>query len=150
MDILVVLRKLGELESEAAKLYAWIASLFQHDEKAREFVLKLAEDEKAHFDLVKYQERVVRKSPKDFGPVEVDIPAIDKTLSAIAAFRKTKPALKDAIRFALDIETEITEHYTASVMKQSNKGFAELMKGLTANAKDDHYKELIKFAESRA
>ncbi len=150
MDILVVLRKLGELENEAAKLYAWFATLFQHDKQARDFFLKLAEDEKAHFDLVKYQERVVRKAPKDFASVEVNMPAIDKTISGIAAFRKTKPDLKEAIRFALDIETEITEHYTASVMNQSNKDFAQMMKGLAGNAKDDHYKELIKFAGSRA
>ncbi len=150
MEILVVLRKLGELENEAAKLYAWFASLFQHDKQAREFFLKLAEDEKAHFDLVKYQERVVRKAPKDFASVEVNMPAIDTTIAEIASFRTTKPDLKDAIRFALDIETEITEHYTSTVMDQSNKNFAHLMKGLTANAKDDHYKELIKFAGSRA
>ncbi len=150
MAILVVLRTYGELESEAAKLYAGFAAQFQHDDKARDFFIKLAEDEKAHFDLVKYQERVVRKAPKDFAPVDVDMPAIEKTISAIAAFRKTSPALKDAIRFALDIETEIVEHYTGTVMKESNKGFAQLMQGLTANAKDDHYKELIKFAAARA
>ncbi len=150
MDILVILRKLSELESEAAKLYTWFATLFQHDEKAREFFLKLAEDEKAHFDLVKYQERVVRKTPKDFAPVDVDIAAVDKTISNIAAFRSTKPDLKGAIRMALDLETEIVEHYTGTVMDKSNKEFAQVMQGLAANSKDDHYKQLIKFADARA
>ncbi len=147
MDILVVLRKLGELENEAAKLYAWFAALFQHDKQAREFFLKLAEDEKAHFDLVKYQERVVRKSPKDFAPVDVDIAAIDRAIAMIAVFRTTTPGLRDAIRFALDLETEIAVSYTASVMEQSNRDFAQVVQGLTANASQgDHYQELIRFA----
>ncbi len=150
MDILVVLRKLGELEAQAAKLYEWVASFFEDDPKAKEFFIKLAADEKSHFDLVKYQERVVRKAPKDFAPVDVDIAAIDKTISKIAAFRKTTPDLKGAIRMALDLETEIAEHYAGTVMNQSNKDFAQVMKGLAANAKDDHYKELVKFAASRA
>ncbi len=147
MDILFVLRKLGELENQASKAYEWIASILQNDAKARGFFLKLSEVEKAHFDLVKYQERVVRKSPKDFAPVDVDITAIDRAIAMIAAFRTTTPGLRDAIRFALDLETEIAVSYAASVMEQSNKDFAQVVQGLTANASQgDHYQELIRFA----
>ncbi len=147
MDILVVLRKLGELENEAAKAYEWAASLLQDNAPAREFFLKLAAVEKSHFDLVKYQERVVRKAPKDFAPVDVDIAAIDRAIAMIAAFRATTPDLRAAIRFALDLETEIAAGYTASVMAQSNKEFAQVVRGLTANAsQSDHYQELIRFA----
>ena len=149
MDILVVLRKLGEMESEASKAYEWVASLLQDDANAREFFLKLSEVEKAHFDLVKYQERVVRKAPKDFAPVDVNIAAIDKAIAMIAAFRKTKPDLRGAIRFALDLETEIAVSYTASVMNQSNKDFAQVVQGLTANSQGNHYKELIQFAAAQ-
>ncbi len=147
VDILFVLRKLGELESQAAKAYEWVASILQDDEKVRDFFLKLSEVEKAHFDLVKYQERVVRKAPKDFGPVDVDIAAIDRAIAMIAAFRATTPVLRDAIRFALDLETEIAVSYTASVMGQSNKDFARVVQGLVANeSHNNHYKELIRFA----
>lgn len=148
MDILVILRKLGELENEIGKLYEWLSSLFSNDEKVSEFFRKLSADEQSHVDLVKYQERVVRKAPKDFAGVDVDTRAIDRALFNIAQFRKTSPAIRDAIRFALDIETEIVEYYTATVMDQSNKHFAELMKSLTANQKEDHYKQLIQFARS--
>ncbi len=148
MDILVVLRKLSDLEGEASKTYEWVASQFPEDAKAKEFFLKLSEDEKGHLDLVKYQERVVRKAPKDFDGVDVNMAAIDKTLAKIAEFRRTTPTVKDAIRFALDLETEITESYSATVMDQSNKNFAQLMKSLTANLKDEHYKQLIKFAQA--
>ncbi len=92
MDILVVLRKLGELETETAKLYEWFTTLFDDDLAAKEFFYKLSEDEKAHFDLVKYQERVVRKAPKDFAPVDVDIAAMSTSTDAksLGALRTTR------------------------------------------------------------
>jgi len=148
VDILAVLNKLAQLENEASKLYEWFSDLFALDEKASAFFRKLSEEEQSHYDLVKYQERIVRKAPKDFAGVDVNMDAIDKTLSAIAAFRTTSPALKDAIRFALDLETEIVEKYAATVMDQSNREFAALMKSLTTSLKEDHYKQLIKFAGS--
>ncbi len=150
MDILTVLKKLGELEQEAGGLYERFASLFTQDAKAQEFFEKLAADEKAHYDLVKYQERVVRKSPKDFGAVDADLKAVEKTIHAIKEFRKEAPAIRDAIRFALDLETEIAELYTASIMKQSNEEFAQLMKTMGGDQQTAHYKQLIAFAASYA
>jgi rubrerythrin len=148
MDILSVLTKLAQLESEASKLYEGFSTLFTDDEKAREFFKKLSQDEQAHYDLVKYQERVVRKAPKDFGPVDVNMAAIERTLTRIVEFRGANPSLKDAIRFSLDVETEIAEQYAATIMDQSNKDMAAMMNGLTAGIKEDHYKQLIAFAAS--
>jgi len=148
MDILNVLKKLGDLERDLGKAYEWLATVFKDDEKAAEFFRKLAQDEQAHLDLVKYQERVVRKTPGEFTGVEIDLPAVDSTVKKIAEFRKTDPAMKDAIRFALDMETEVSEHYAATVMDQSNPSFAQMVKGLTATQEDDHYKKLIEFARS--
>jgi rubrerythrin len=147
-DVLVVLNKLGELENEVGKLYQWLSTVFADDEKAGAFFSKLSVDEKAHFDLVKYQERVVRKAPRDFAGVEVNLAALDKLVADITQFRKTSPSLRDAIRFALDVETEVAESYATTIMDQSNKNFAELTKSLTANSKEDHYKQLLRFAQS--
>lgn len=148
MDLLVVLNKLGDIENEIGKLYEWLSSVFANDENARTFFSKLSADEKAHYDLVKYQERVVRKAPKDFGGVEVNVTALDKALADIAQFRTTSPSLREAIRFALDVETEVVESYAATIMDQANQNFAALMKNLTANLKEDHYKQLLQFARS--
>lgn len=148
MDILTVLNKLAQLENDASKLYEWFSVLFAQDEKAAAFFRKLSEEEQSHLDLVRYQERIVRKAPKDFAGVDVNVESIDKALSDIAAFRRTAPSLRDAIRFALDLETEIVEQYAATVMDQSNREFAALMKSLTSSLKEDHYKQLIKFAGS--
>jgi len=147
LDILVALRKLDELEGEVGKLYEWLSTLFPREAKLVEFFGKLSADEQTHVDLVKYQERVARKTPRDFAAVDVDMQAIDKVLGQIAEFRKTGPSPRDAIRFALDIETEVAEYYAATIMDQSNKQFAELMKGLTADQKENHYKQLIQFAK---
>jgi rubrerythrin len=148
MDILKVLTKLGQLEQDTSKLYEWLSNLFVLDAEVARFFRKLSEDEQAHFDLVKYQERIVRKSPKDFEGVDVDLGAVDKTLSRIAEFRATSPSVRDAIRFALDLETEIVEKYASTIMNQSNKELAALMKNLTNNLKEDHYQQLIQFAKS--
>jgi rubrerythrin len=146
VDILTALKKLGDLENSVGKLYEWFATLFQNDEKAREFFKKLAEDEQAHFDIVKYQERVVRKTPKDFEHVDMNLAAVEELLWSIKSFRKTTPCVKDAIGFALHIETEIVETYAATIMDKSNKNLAEMVKGMTHGFKEDHYKQLIQFA----
>ena len=146
MNILTVLTKLAELEREAGRLYGRLATLFRDDPKASGFFRKLSEDEQRHYDLVKYQERIVRKSPADFGEVDADLAAINRTLASIAAFSRATPSVAEAIRFSLDIETEIVESYAATVMKQSNQEFAEMVRGLTANFKEDHYQQLVRFA----
>jgi rubrerythrin len=148
MDIITVLKKLGSLERELGNAYEWSAKQFVHDEQARDFFRKLSEEERQHLDLIKYQERVVQRAPKEFSGVDIDVPAIEKTLNAIAEFRKTTPAVKDAIRFALDIETEVVECYAATVMERSNPSFAELVRGFASNMSDDHYKQLIEFGRN--
>ena len=148
MDILTVLKKLGDLERDLGNAYGRLSTIFKDDERASEFFRKLAHDEQAHLGLVKYQERVVRKTPGEFVGVEIDVPAVNKTLLAISEFSKTNPAIKDAIRFALDRETDVSEHYVAVVMDQSNESFAQLVKSLTATQNNEHYKQLIEFARS--
>lgn len=148
MDILAALKKLGDLERDLGNVYEWLATVFSGDEKAAEFFRKLAQDERTHLDLVKYQERVVRKTPGEFADVEINLPVLDKTLQKIVEFRKTNPTIKDAIRFALDMETEVSEHYAATVMEQANESFAQMVKGLTASQKDEHYKRLLEFARN--
>jgi len=129
------------------KAYEWLAASFQDDENASAFFGKLAHDEQAHLDLVKYQERVVRKTPGEFGNVEIGLAAVDRTLRKIADFRSTAPTIKDAIRFALDMETEVSEVYAATVMEQSNPSFAQMVKGLATTQKDEHYRQLMQFAK---
>lgn len=148
MDILTALKKLGDLERDLGKVYGWLAMIFKDDERASEFFRKLAHDEQAHLDLVKYQERVVRKTPGEFVGVQINVPAVDKTLLAISEFRKTNPTMMNAIRFALDVETDVSEHYAATVMDQSNESFAQMVKGLTATQNDEHYQKLIEFARN--
>jgi rubrerythrin len=146
VDIIAVLRKLGELEKVVASAYEWAATRFPEDEKARDFFKKLAEEEEQRLELIKYQERVVRKSPKEFSGVDFDMPSVQNTLAKIDAFCKSEPTVRDSIRFALDIETDVGEKYGASIMRQSNPQFAESVKGLAVNASQGHYVQLIEFA----
>jgi rubrerythrin len=148
MDILTVLRKLGDLERDMGNVYEWLATVFSGDEQAVEFFHKLAQEEQSHLNLVKYQERVVRKTPGEFAGVEISLPALDKAFQKIAEFRKTNPMLKDALQFALEMETDVSEHYAATVMIQSNESFAQMVKGLMEAQKDEHYKRLLEFARN--
>jgi rubrerythrin len=148
MDILAALKKLGDLERDLGKAYERLTTVFQGDEKAVAFFRRLAQDEQVHWDLVKYQERVVRKTPGEFVGVDIDLTALDKTFEKIAEFMKGNPSMKDAIRFALDIETEVSEHYAATVMEQSNRSFAQMVKGLAATQQDEHYKQVLEFARN--
>ena len=148
MDILTALKKLGELERDMGNVYEWLTTVFSDDEQAVFFYRKLAQDEQNHLNLVKYQERVVRKTPGEFADVEINLPAIDKSFQKIAEFRKTNPTIKDAIRFSLDMETEVSEQYVATIMEQSNESFAQMVKGLAEAQTDEHYQRLIEFARN--
>jgi rubrerythrin len=148
MDVLTVLRKLGDLERDMENVYEWLATAFNGDEQAVDFFHKLAQEEQAHLNLVKYQERVVRKTPGEFSDVEISLPSIEKSFQKTLEFRKTNPTIKDALRFALDMETDVSEHYAASVMEQSNESFAQMVKGLMETQKDEHYKRLLEFARN--
>lgn len=90
----------------------------------------------------------MRKTPGEFIGVQINVPAVDKTLLAISEFRNTNPTMMNAIRFALDVETDVSEHYAAAVMDQSNESFAQMVKGLAAAQNDEHYQKLMEFARN--
>ncbi len=79
-----------------------------------------------------------------------DLDAVNMALASCASFRRTTPTITEAIRFALEMETEIVESYAATIMGQSNPEFAEMVKSLTANFKEDHYQQLLRFAAERS
>jgi len=148
MNILVVLKKLEELEIAMSKTYQWIAQLFPQERQVCDFFNNMAVDEYAHYEYVRYQSRMVRRAPKDYGEVNVDIADIERTLAEVARFRASNPTVKDAIRFALHIETEVTERLATTLMAQSNKEFAAFLNQLAGPMQQDHYKALITFAKS--
>lgn len=147
MNILAVLKMLAKLELEMSQAYGWCANRFAAEEQVRELFKTLSGEELSHYDIVKYQERVVQASPKDFGDVEVDLTAINKLLAAITTFRATEPTIQEAIHFALDMETSVAEYYALKVMDQSNKNLAEMVKAL-ANDDEGHRRRLVSFAET--
>lgn len=128
-------------------LYKWLAAAYPADENAGDFFSRLSLDEQSHGDLIKYQQRVVRKSPKEFGDVEIDEEAIRNALSEIEQFRASNHSLKDAIRFAMNIENSTAESYFNSVMHQSNQDFAKLLKQLSATC-SKHCQEVLEFARA--
>jgi rubrerythrin len=147
MNILTVLGKLAKLEQDMSHTYAWLANRFAAEQRIRDLFRELSDEEKAHYDLVKYQVRVVLASPKDFSEVEVDLAAIDSALAAIAEFRRGEPTTKEAIRFALDMETSVAECYAVKVMDQSNKSLAEMIRTLSSIDGEKHRKRLVTFAK---
>ncbi len=79
----------------------------------------------------------MQKPPKQLNEVAIDMPALEKTLSKVAAFR-----------FARDRETEVSECYATTVMQQANPHFAQVVQGMGANQAMQHYGQLIAVARN--
>lgn len=147
-DILMILSKLAKLEQTMSQVYAWCSERFAADAPVRILFYNLSVEENAHYNIVKYQERVVRGAPKEFGRVSINMAAVDDALAALAAFRAGEPTVADAIQFARKMEDSLAECYAMEVMDQSNSGLAEMVRKLAETEGGEHKQRLERFIQS--
>ena len=77
MNILNALDEIEKLEQKLAELYAYFHELFIANKIVSAVFFKMVLEEKGHADLVQYQRRIVRKNPKLFNEVTIDIEEIN-------------------------------------------------------------------------
>jgi rubrerythrin len=150
MDILKIFFRLEKFERLMRTLYEKHSKLFADDREASGLFYRLSLDEKSHEELVRYQNRLVKKSPEHFAEAEADMVAIEEAVSKVktALNRSTEPSLEEAVMFAIDLEGSAIEGYHRSLMKQSNQEAARLVDSLGTET-NDHLQTLLNFAVMR-
>ncbi|MHB8882231.1 MAG: DnaJ domain-containing protein [Thermodesulfovibrionales bacterium] len=134
MQILKMLTQLEKLETDMARLYEWFSHVFREDEAAAAFFYGVSVEEEVHANIVRYQRRLVSQNIKNFSEVDFDLTPIEKTLSDIAAIRKTEtpPSLEEALRYAIELEHGIAEEHYRTILKKANPEVEGLLKSLGA------------------
>ncbi len=145
-DILLVLMRIEVLEGKISELYEWFSRLFSDNKEVSDFFSKMSGDEKQHKDLVSYQVRLVRKNRSIFSDIDADVSAIEDELRRIREFRGTSPSVDSALRFALELERSLCEHYYKDVLKRSNKEVSALIDNL-AKACECHCEDCLGIAK---
>lgn len=147
MDIITVFNKLDRFERALMTLYDKYSAKFKKDREVSGFFYNLSLDEKAHSELIQYQRRMVKKSPRDFKDVEADVEAIEAILAEVndAISNVDAVSFEDAVRFTVKVENSEIETYYRYLMEQSNPEAARLltMMGVESN---DHTEGVMSFA----
>ncbi len=150
VNVITILSRIEELEGGLAEVYEWLSGQFHDSADVSGFFFRLSLDEKAHRDLVRYQVRMVRGDRKLFPDVEADLQAVDFVLHKVKQFRDSgSPTLQHSLRFAVDVESSVAEHYVSTALGRSNPAIAGLIENLS-RASSGHLKECREMAEKHA
>lgn len=137
-DIYKILHALEELEDVAAQLYEKLSEHFKDNKEASFFFYKMSLDEISHRDLVKYQQKLVKRSAKDdFADIDIDISDIYALTARITQILSSSemPSLNDAVKFAIEIESSAVEKHYRTAMKKANPDLAILLDSLGSSDK---------------
>jgi rubrerythrin len=149
MELMAVLEDFEELERMVGDLYRHFSELFSADSDVSRLFSRLSEDEESHRQVVRYQQRLVRLSPKTFSDIEVDTEAIqDLKDRAAKLLRSRSVSVDSALGFALDAECRAAECHLKNALSQANPAIANLLRGLGAG--DEQHVQLLRdFVEKR-
>jgi rubrerythrin len=150
MEIIAVFNDIEKLELKLLELYQYFGNLFSDDPAAADLFTELGNEEKSHSDLIQYQRKIVRKNPKLFENVDVNIKEVRDIISNVDSIinRIQLPELNEAIKIAIDFESNAAEAHYRSAMQQANQEVSDLLKHLGVLDKE-HFSKLREFAKSR-
>jgi rubrerythrin len=114
MEVASALRPLECVEESLARLYQALSERFAGDGPATMFFSRLAFEERSHTNEVQFLRRLVRQNPKEFGVLDLELPAIQKSLDEIQAFaaRVARVTLEEALHFTARIEDGAAETHS--------------------------------------
>jgi len=131
-DIHTALKRAGDLELKMKELYDGFAEVFREFDQAHGLFTKLSEEEKVHHDLIQYQRRLARNSPKVFPDVDVDLETVDRLTDELVekiGARKTI-TLREALDFAIDCENSAAEYHHRNLIGRSHPEAGRLVRNL--------------------
>lgn len=135
MDVLQVLRPMEQLERRLGDLYQWFSDIFEADREASFVFQRMHLEEDSHVRLIEYQRRLARGNPGLFADVDVDLTALQQTVTRIAALRSgaSAPTVEEAVRMALEFESTAAEYHYTNAVHQASPEMARLFDSLGAS-----------------
>lgn len=132
MDCIRALKLVESIEQLMADLYERFSEIFTADEDAAGFFYRISRDEISHRNLVQFQQRLIKKSPREFGEVDLDLDLFTAATKKIQIYldKDNKPTLEEAVRIGIDFENEVVEHLYRTVIAESNPDVHELVSNL--------------------
>jgi rubrerythrin len=104
--IIDIFDRLAEVEQLAAELYKYYAMHFVDNPGARELFETMSREEEGHRDQVLRQQTTLSRTFSAGDYVEVDLSGVDQVANAmLLQMRKSAPSLKDAVGFAIWMES---------------------------------------------
>jgi len=150
MDCFRALKLVESIEQLMADLYESFSRTFAADEDAAAFFFRISREEISHRNLVQFQERLVKKNPKSFGEVNLDLDLFNAATAKVQYFMKrdAPPTLEEAVRISIDLESEVVEHLYRTVIAEANPAVQELVSNLGRQS-EIHRKHIQDFAIQR-
>lgn len=150
MDCFRALKLVESIEQLMADLYESFSETFAADEDATGFFYRMSRDEISHRNLVQFQERLVKKNPRDSSEVNLDLDLFNATTEKVQYFMKKgdPPTLEEAVRISIDFENDVAEHLYRTVIAEANPAVQDLVKNLGRQS-EIHRKHVQDFAVQR-
>jgi hypothetical protein len=149
MRLLKVLYKLETVEERMGELYWALHRKFENNKKASQLFYKLYIEERNHVALVLYEKRIVWQNQDDFEDVEFDFEAIDAFIREIEkTFQRIRSiTVREAVRAALQFESDAAEKHLGKGFAKSNLRFALFVESL-GKCDEEHIAKIRKFLET--
>jgi rubrerythrin len=149
MDFWVGLKHLEDLELELESLYDWFSRLHETDPSVAALFRSLSIEERAHANIIRYQQKVFLKNRSLFKEVEIDVGIVNDIMkrSKETRSREATPGTEEALEIAYEIENSIAEHYYILAGRQSNPELKKLLDTMASGC-NEHHRRLAEFFRS--
>jgi len=146
MDFWVALRRLEDFELELENLYVWFSRAYESDPSVSALFRNLGLEERAHANILRYQQKVFLKNRHLFKDIEIDIGIMDDIMRRSKELRSSEaaPTTEEALELSYEIENSIAEHYYVLAGRQSNPDLKDLLTTLAAGC-NEHHRRLAQF-----
>jgi rubrerythrin len=138
-------RALDHIEVRMAEFYAWLSSVMG-DPEAVWFFAKMSRQEESHRDLVRLEARLVENNATELDTVAVDVADLHDAMTDLDRFEAEhpRPTLKQALDFALQMESRAAEQHYRTAMAQIDTKTSSVVQSL-ARADEAHTEEIRRF-----
>jgi|GEM_PF-721723 len=150
MELQKALKPIEELEAAMAELYTRYSDRLKEDPEATAFFAGLSQDEKSHQQVVQYQVRLIKRNPKMFSLVNIDMDGVEQALREITLLIKGPgpDSLEKMVRLALEFESSSTQSFYRTAMTLSNPEVGRFLQNMGLDSAN-HLKSVQEFAEKR-
>lgn len=150
MKVWKILQTLENLEDGMARLYDSLRRRHAGDAAAAGFFALMRDEELSHRDIVRYQQRVMLKTPEiSLELADFDQAAVEQTMRTVENLiaQQGSLTLAEALRSSVAIEADAAEQHYRTVVGRASPALGRLVQNLGTFDKE-HAAKLGAFAHS--